>query len=120
MVNFPDARIPLEVHGRRGSKREIEAVIDTGYTAFLCLPLALVSALDLRLKGYGRGPLADGTECQFARYFTKVFWDGRIREIVVDEVDTEPLVGMSLMKGHELRMQIRTGGKVTIKPLRKE
>ncbi len=117
MVDFPEARFRLEVQGRRGLKREIEVVIDTGYTASLSLPRALVIALDLRWKGYGRGILADGSECHFGRYVAKVYWNVRIRGIVVDEADSDPLVGMSLMKGHQLTMQIRTGGMVTIKRL---
>ena len=41
--------------------------------------------------------------------------EGRIR--LVDEADSDPLVGMGLLKGYELRMQVRSGGKVRIKRL---
>jgi len=36
---------------------------------------------------------------------------------LVDEADADPLVGMRLLKGHELKMQVRYRGKVTIKRL---
>jgi hypothetical protein len=35
----------------------------------------------------------------------------------VDEADTAPLVGMALLEGFELRVQVRSNGKVTIKAL---
>jgi predicted aspartyl protease len=60
-----------------------------------------------------RGTLADGSECLFDVYDAKVLWDGKVRDILVDEADAEPLVGMRLLKGHELKMQIRARGKVT-------
>ena len=59
--------------------------------------------------------LADGTTCVFQVYTGKVTWDGKVRTILVDEADTDPLVGMRLLRGHELKMQVRARGKVTIK-----
>jgi clan AA aspartic protease len=114
VVDFPEARITLEVHGPRRLKREIEAIIDTGYTGALTLPLALIAALGLRWKGFRRGVLADGSECLLNVYVAKLIWDGRVRGILVDEADSDPLVGMELLYKHELKLQIRTGGKVKI------
>jgi clan AA aspartic protease len=112
-----EARIRLKVRGPRRQEREIEAVIDTGYTAFLSLPPALVASLGLRWKSIGRGILADGSECLFDVYVGNVLWDGQVRRILVDEADTDPLVGMALLSGYELKMQIRSRGKVAIKRL---
>jgi hypothetical protein len=50
-------------------------------------------------------------------YVGKLAWDGKVRRILVGEADTDPLVGMRLLRGHELRMQVRARGKVTIKRL---
>jgi hypothetical protein len=44
-------------------------------------------------------------------------WDGKARRLLVDEADTDPLIGMALLRGYELKMQIRRQGKVTIKRL---
>ena len=35
----------------------------------------------------------------------------------MDEVDCGPLVGMSLLHGYELTMEVVTGGRVAISPL---
>ena len=116
-VTAREGRIRLKVRGPTGQEREIEAVIDTGYTAFLALPPALVASLRLRWKSIGRGILADGSECLFDVYAGSVVWDGTERRVLIDEADTDPLVGMALMSGYELKMQVRSGGKVVIKRL---
>lgn len=117
VVIADEGRIRLKVKGPRGREQEIEAVIDTGYTASLTLPPALVATLGLRWRSVDRGTLADGSECLFDVYKAQVLWDGKVRHILVDEADADPLVGMRLLKGHELKMQIRSRGKVTIKRL---
>jgi clan AA aspartic protease len=117
VVKFDEGRIRLKVKGRRGREQEVEAVIDTGYTASLTLPPALIAALGLRWQSLDRGTLADGSECLFDVYEAKLVWDGKVRRVLVDEPDTDPLVGMGLLRGYELKMQVRSRGKVTIKRL---
>lgn len=116
-VQAREGRIRLKVRGPRGQEQEIEAVIDTGYTASLSLPPALIASLGLRWKSFGRGILADGSECLFDVYEGTVVWDAKERRILVDEADTDPLVGMGLLTGYELKMQVRSHGQVTIKKL---
>jgi clan AA aspartic protease len=117
VVQAREGRIRLKVRGPRRQEREIEAMIDTGFTASLSLPPSLVSSLGLRWKGFGRGLLADGSACLFDVYLAKAMWDGKERCVLVDEADTDPLVGMALLSGYELNMQVRSRGKVTIKRL---
>jgi clan AA aspartic protease len=115
IVRDREARIRLRVGGPKSQGEEIDAVVDTGYTASLSLAPTLIVSLGLKWKGFGRGILADGSECTFDVYLAKVIWDGKERSVLVDEADTDPLVGMSLLDGYELNMQVRTGGKLTIK-----
>jgi clan AA aspartic protease len=117
VVQADEGRIRLKVKGPRGREQEMEAVSDTGYTASLTVPPALVAALGLRWRSVDRGTLADGSECLFDVYEAKVVWDGKVRHTLVDEADADPLVGMRLLRGHELKMQVRPRGKVTIKRL---
>jgi len=117
VVRAGAARLRLKVRGPRGRGRMIEAIIDTGYSGWLSLPPDLVSALGLPRQGFVRGILADGSETIFDVYEATVLWDGAARGITIDEADNDPLVGMDLLKGYELRMQVRPRGKVTIKRL---
>jgi len=43
-----------------------------------------------------------------------VIWDGDYLTIPIDEADSEPLVGMSLMEGFQLMVQVFEGGNVEI------
>jgi clan AA aspartic protease len=117
VVRSGEGRIRLTVKGRQGREQEIEAVLDTGYTASLTLPPVVIQALGLRWQTVERFRLADGSLCIFDVYEAKVLWDAKLRQILVDEANADPLVGMRLLKGHELRMQVRYRGKVTIKRL---
>lgn len=115
MVESGAARIRLKVKGSQRREQEVEAVIDTGYTASLTLPPSLVAALGLSWQSVDRGTLADGSECLVDVYAASVVWDGESCRVLVDEVDTDPLVGMALLNGYELKMQVRDRGKVAIK-----
>ena len=117
-VNFNEARIRLKVIGKHGREQVIEAVIDTGYSSSLTLPPSLIAQLGLSWQDVGRAELADGNVCVFDVFEAQVIWDGKIRKITVDESDADSLVGMKLLRGHELKMQVRSRGKVTIKRLR--
>ena len=65
----------------------------------------------------GRGILADGSECLFDVYEATVTWDRREQRVLADEADTDPLIGMALLSGYELKVHVRPRGEVTIKRL---
>jgi clan AA aspartic protease len=117
MVRRREPVVRLALRGFRGRQQEIEAVVDTGYTGWLTLPPATIAELNLRWQSVGRGTLADGSVSYFDVYQGKVAWVGRVRSVFVDELDAIPLVGMSLLRGYELKMQVRFRGKVTIERL---
>ena len=112
-----EAVIRLKVRGPQGQEQEIEAVIDTGFTGFLTLPPALIASLGLPWRGFGEAVLGDGSLHTFDVYRASVDWDGQERTIEADAADTEPLVGMGLIYGYELRIAAVDGGPVTIDPL---
>ena len=117
IVQGREPLIRLTIRGFRGRQQEIEAVIDTGYTGWLTLPPAVIGALNLRWRSFGRGTLADGSVSFFDIFQAKVVWDDRVRAVFVDQFDASPLVGMALLRSCELKMQVRARGNVTIKRL---
>ena len=119
-VKSDEGSIRLTVKGPQGQSREIEAIIDTGYSELLSLPPAIVKNLNLRWRSLDRSTLADGSDCLFDIYEAVVIWDGEARQILIDEADTDPLIGMRLLNGYELKMQVRPRGKITIKRLSKQ
>jgi clan AA aspartic protease len=112
-----EAVIGLVVRGPAGQEQQIKAVVDTGFDGWCSLPPVLIALLRLPWRRRGRALLADGSESVFDIHEGTVVWEGRPRRIVVDAADTAPLLGMALLDGHELKVQVRNGGRVTIKVL---
>ncbi len=109
--------ISLVIVNENRQTKLIDAVIDTGYTGFLSLPKEIITALNLSWTGIDRGTLGDGSEVTFEVYAAKIIWDGEYRDIPVNEAETDPLVGMSLLYGYDLHIQAVEGGLVTIQTL---
>ena len=55
--------------------------------------------------------------CMFNVYEASLIWDGHVRTVEVNESEADPLVGMSLLEGFELKIQRIAGGLVTITAL---
>lgn len=109
--------IPLTIWGSAGRGRDIEAIIDTGFDGWLSLLPSLIAALGLEWRQRGRAFLADGSDCVFDIYECTVIWDGQNVRIPVHEAETAPLVGISLLEGYELVIQVRSAGSVIIRKL---
>jgi clan AA aspartic protease len=106
--------IPLSICGSDGKVYTQEAIVDTGFNGWLSLPPDLIAQLNLKWKRRGRAILGDGTECVFNVYEAVLIWDGKLLTIPIDEADSEPLVGMSLMEGYQLKIQVFEGGYVEL------
>ena len=92
-----EATIPLRVIGPAGFL-DVIAVLDTGFTSFLTLPLTVIEQLGLILTSRSTAIMADGSEQDFNVYFASVEWADAERTLVVYEVGDEILVGMGLLK----------------------
>ena len=111
-----EATIRVRVRGAGGQERDVETVIDTGFTGSVTLPLSLITSLGLPRAGWGKAILADGSRIAFDLYEAMVIWDGQPRRVFAHEAPS-PLIGMKLLHGSELRIQVIDGGDVTIAPL---
>jgi clan AA aspartic protease len=103
-----------------GAERQsiaIEAIVDTGFTGFLSLPLADIQQLGLPYYGSEDGVLGDGSLCTFDMYSGMVIWDGEWRRVDINAAETTPLVGMSLLRGYRYQMDTIVGGRVVIESL---
>lgn len=118
MVNLNcEATVRLILHRVTGEQQEVTAFIDTGFTGHLTLPAAMIERLHLARRGHGRAMLADGGFHVFDVYAGTVLWNRQYRKVEVFEADTEPLVGMGLLKGHHLEMDVVENGTVRIESL---
>jgi len=112
-----EAILPLVVGNASGQRQVINAVVDTGFNGFLTLPAIVITALGLSWTASDIVTLGDGREAIFDLYAVTVIWDGQYREIDVAESATEPLVGMALLQGYRLQIDVVEGGIVRIEKL---
>ena len=112
-----EAVIRLALDGPTGQTREMDAVIDTGYSEYLTLPPTVMTELGLPFVGFMRASLADGSEVLFNLYAVTVLWDGDPMDVNAYESNSIPLVGMALLQGHNLNMDVERGGRVAIQAI---
>ena len=112
-----EAVVPLRLRGPGGAEQDVDAVVDSGFSASLTLPAAVVAALGLARLSGGGAVLADGSVRQFHIYAAEIAWNGAWRPVLISAVGDEVLLGMRLLAGHELRIAVIPGGVVEIAPL---
>ena len=112
-----EATVRLPVQNVNGQVQEIEAILDTGFNGSVTLPPTVIVALGLSWRSRGSALLANGSEDDFDIYAGTVIWDGRPRNVLVEAADTDPLIGMALLYGYDVRIQAVDGGSVTIEVL---
>ena len=112
-----EAILPLSIFGADGVVREINAVIDTGYSGFLALPAAILTSLGCKLSGSAQLTLADGSAISSDVYEATILWKGQSRTLQVDDLQAGALVGMALFKGYDIHIRAEVNGPVTITPI---
>lgn len=112
-----EAIIELEVSAPGQPLQQIEAVIDTGYNGYLTLPGSLVTALHLPFAGYRRGTLADGSVTRLDAYLARIVWHRQQKDVLILQATGTPLIGMSLLDGSRLTIDVVDGGHVAIDEL---
>ncbi len=112
-----EAVISIQVHGSSGQREEMEAAIDTGFDGFLTLPPEKVVALQLLFLETEEFTLGDGSDVVLDVHLGTVLWDGQERDVFVLAAEGGALVGMSLLDGYGLQIQVTIGGNVTIEAL---
>ena len=113
-----EATLRLVISNSDSQRQVIDAVIDTGFTGFLTLPLLVLTNLQLRAYRREEGTLGNGSTCIFDVYRGLVNWDGEFRRIDINASETAPLVGMSLLYGYRIQLDAIEGGIVTVQSLR--
>jgi len=112
-----EAVIRIEVFGPSSLLRKVDAVVDTGFSDYLSLPIEIVTFLGLPFRETETYALADDTDVDLDVYACTVSWDGRRRRAFAVAADGGVLIGMSLVRGHRLTIDVVDGGPVTIESL---
>ncbi|MDE0001892.1 MAG: hypothetical protein OXQ29_04280 [Rhodospirillaceae bacterium] len=112
-----EAVLDLVVAGSGRKQATLEAVIDTGFNGYLVLSSGLAHRLELQLVGNRRATLGDGHSILLEAYLGTAIWHGRERAILVLQAEGGQLIGMSLLFGSRVTLDVTDGGEVTIDPL---
>lgn len=97
-----------------GVPARLETVIDTGFSGLMTLPASTVEQMRLPKVGEARAFLADGIGRQYDLYKVDVDWFGESRPIEVLCMGKFPLLGMAMMEGLDLRIQIEDRGEIAL------
>jgi clan AA aspartic protease len=98
----------------KGRHVKIEAALDTGFNGFLTLPTQLVRDLELQRLGRGRAIVAHGGEEVFEFFGATVIWDGEPRRVETTALENAPLIGMEMLLGYDLFIEVAQGGRILI------
>ena len=109
-----EAILRIAVGHADAPKQVVEAVIDTGFTGFLSLPPSTITNLGLPWYFRDVGTLGDGSEVIFDMHKATVIWDGKPQIIDVAASEADPLIGMSLLYGFKLQVDVTEDRTVTI------
>ena len=98
-------------------EEDVEMVVDTGFNSFMTLPIPIIHRLGLEYRSMADSFLADGSRIDTRAYVATVMWDGAPIYVDVIESSGTPLLGMSLLHGHEVHLNVIDGGSVEIEQL---
>lgn len=109
------AVLPLQVFAANGQVFQLQGVIDTGFSGYLTLSPALIAALGLPFQQRQTFTLGNGSPAEFFVYLAAVLWDGQRREVSVLAADGDALIGMKLLQGFRIFMDVKPNGLVRVK-----
>jgi len=112
-----EAIVPLQIEAPDGALVSVEAVIDTGFTESIALPPEQVAELGLPLRGAEWVTLGDGRETALWVHDAIVHWHGRRVCVPAFETEGGTLIGMALLQGSRLMLDVTPDGAVRIEPL---
>ncbi len=112
-----EAVIQLGVFFGRGQEESITGVVDTGFTDYLTMPHDMIARFGLPFAAPTLVTLADGNILHVDCYRAIIGWDNQPRTILVIEMEGSCLVGMSLLYGFRVTLDVIDGGNLTIESL---
>lgn len=112
----PEAGIPIQVRGPGGTVA-VQAGVDTGFNDYLTLGPREIAALGLRAVGSAAATLAAGQVVEPDVFEGTVLWSGEENDVVIPSAEMPPLVGMALLYGHRVLLDVVEDGPLIIPPL---
>jgi clan AA aspartic protease len=112
-----EATFDLVVIAPDDQERQVDVVLDTGFNGYLTLPRRIVQDLRFPLAGNRRVTLGNGATVVLDMYVGRVRWHGHEREILILQADGGAVVGMALLDGSRVTLDVVDEGDLLIEPL---
>lgn len=106
-----EAIVEITVTGPGGSL-SVLAMLDTGFNGHLTLPKESIQKLGLKPHSVATAKMADGTIVSLVRFSAQVRWLDTDRQIFVLAAESSSLLGMALMYGTRVSIDVVDGGNV--------
>ena len=116
-VRNQSATVPIAVVGSNGEVHRLRALLDTGFNSSLILPADTVERLGLTALGVETLTLAGDEQLTCRVYSVKVLWHELDHWVNAYELGSIPVVGMALLNGSRITIDVSEDGPVTIEPL---
>ena len=111
------ARLSIELLLKDTSLHSVEVDLDTGFTGDLTLPAEVIRECGLDPEGERPVVLANGDEVYLRVWQGTTLWHGHPRRIKILQAKGEPLLGMNLLRGSRVTLDVLAGGNVVIEEL---
>ena len=113
--------LPLKIYAPTDMGLEVIALIDTGFSGCLTLPIEEIKAMELAFDRRETYTVGDNEDVLFELYTgAKVRWHKSEKDVVVMAVDGEAVLGMELMRDSRLMVEAKIGGRVQISTLEQD
>lgn len=104
--------ISILIHWSGGEDLEVEALMDSGFSGEIALPMSVVEDLELE---YAQGRivvLADGCYHQIETFKGSVFFADEWHDVIVYSTGGNPAVGMRLLRGAKISFETVPEGSI--------
>ncbi len=109
--------VPIEVHQPSGEHLRVDALLDTGFTGEVALPMSVVEGLGLEYVRDRIIALADGTHRRVEAFRASVFFGGEWRDALIYGTGGGATIGMRLVYGANISFDAVSDGDIEYRSL---
>jgi clan AA aspartic protease len=110
--------ISLSLIAPDGTEFELDALIDTGFSGDITLPIETIRQMGLTFYVQDVHTIGNNQDAAFNVYTgAKVYWHQKDVDVLVMEVEGESYMGMELLEGSSLFVEAKPNGKVRVREL---
>lgn len=109
--------VPIAIMDRNGHPQQFQAVLDTGFAGVISLPRSSIERLGLAFSRQEPVTFANGETQESSIYQATAIWEGERYSVPVYQLGPEPLIGMGLLNGSRVTIDVIEDGPIDIGPL---